>query len=86
VQGYFNRLYIDGVLIGSHASGAVLCNRVDLQVGLATQDAFTAFDDLRVTSSGLTSLGVTIGAEATESSGISPGATVAELHPLRQVP
>jgi hypothetical protein len=64
VMGSMNRLYIDGVSIGSRASSAALCNRTDLRVGLSTQDAFAAFDDVRVTRFGLANLDVTVGVEA----------------------
>jgi hypothetical protein len=75
VQGNMNRLYIDGVLIGSRASSAALCNRTDLQVGFSTQNAFAAFDDVRVTRIGLANLGVTIGAELPEPSDVALGLT-----------
>jgi hypothetical protein len=73
VNGDMNRLYIDGLLIGSHASGAALCNLTNLQVGFSTQDAFVAFDDVRVTGIGLANLGITIGAEVPEPSGVTLG-------------
>jgi hypothetical protein len=63
VQGDKNTLSIDGRLIGSQTSSAALCDRSDLQVGVATCDAFAAFDDLRVKEFGLADVGVTIGGE-----------------------
>ena len=53
VEGSINRLYLDDVFIGSHASGATLCDRSDLRVGFATHGGFVAFDDVRVTRLGL---------------------------------
>jgi hypothetical protein len=75
VHGSTNTLYIDGMQIGSRASNAALRNRQDLMVGFSTQYAFTAFDDVRVTRIGLANLGVTIGAEVPEPSGIALGLT-----------
>jgi hypothetical protein len=74
VQGNVNRLYIDGVVIGSHASSETLSDQTDLRAGFSTQHAFAAFDDVRVTRFGLANLGATIGAESPE-----PGSTSMRL-------
>jgi len=59
-----NSLSIDGRLIGCQTSSAALCDRSDLQVGVATSDAFAAFDDLRATEFGVADVAVTIGNES----------------------
>jgi len=64
VQGDKNSLFIDGRLIGCQTSSPALCDRSDLQVGVATSDAFAAFDDLRVTEFGVADVAVTIGNES----------------------
>ena len=61
VDGNLNEFYVDDLLIGT-ATGT-LFGRTDFKVGVATQDAFVAFDDMRVLRGGLPDIGVTVGAE-----------------------
>jgi len=68
IDGDINKLYIDGRLIGTATSSAALTGRTDLMIGVSTQDAFAAFDNLRVLCGNMANISVTVGTEVPEPS------------------